>query len=132
MEAVFFITHLGKQEIILGLPWLEWEDPNISWKKRTLKWRPEETQVITAEEDSYETYEPTYNLAISFIKGEATEETQQQWNESQMNKSTLFTYWTDKAKLEEEAVKTLEEKVHNEFHQFLKVFSDEEASQMPN
>ena len=76
MEAVFFITHLGKQEIILGLPWLEREDPNISWKKRTLKWRPEETQVITA--DSCEMYEPTYNLAISFIKGEATEETRQQ------------------------------------------------------
>src|SRR5258708_3319948 len=41
MEAVFFITHLGKQKIILGLPWLEREDPDISWKKRTLKWRPE-------------------------------------------------------------------------------------------
>src|SRR5258705_9095935 len=128
MEAVFYVTHLGKQAIILGLPWLEWED-DISWKKRTLKWKPEETRVITAEEDSF--YDPTFNLAISFIKGEATEETQQQWNESRINKAMLFQYNQDKARLDEMATKTLEEKVPVEFHKYLKVFSDEEASHMP-
>jgi hypothetical protein len=30
MKAVFYVTALGKQVIILGLPWLESVDPDIS------------------------------------------------------------------------------------------------------
>ena len=37
MKAVFLVTALGQQGIILGLPWLEAENPDIDWKKRTLR-----------------------------------------------------------------------------------------------
>ena len=33
------ITGIGHQNIILGLPWLISEDPDINWKAGTLKWR---------------------------------------------------------------------------------------------
>ena len=45
MTAVFLVTALGQQAIILGLPWLEAENPDVNWKRRTLRWRkPEEKQ----------------------------------------------------------------------------------------
>ena len=76
MSAVFIVTTLGKQAIILGSLWLEAENPDINWKNQTLHWRANQTREIrTVDLESYE--EPTYNLAISFIKGEATEETRQ-------------------------------------------------------
>jgi hypothetical protein len=121
------VTELGSQDLILGIPWLEYANPDVDWKARILRWRQPtfETPGVDVKEDDYET--PTYNLVISFIKGEATEETRQQWNKSRMNKAMLFAYNQDKAHLDAEAKKTLEEKVPIELHQFLSVFSDEEA-----
>src|ERR1700689_1525683 len=75
--------------------------------------------------------EPTYNLAISFIKGEATEETRQQWNKTRMNKASLFAYEQKKEPLQQMEGKTLKQKVPVELHAYLSVFSDEEANQMP-
>ena len=33
------MTGLGKQKIILGFPWLQKHNPDIDWKKGTLKWQ---------------------------------------------------------------------------------------------
>ena len=33
------VTGLGKQKIILGFPWLQKHNPDIDWKKGTLKWQ---------------------------------------------------------------------------------------------
>ena len=98
MEATFLVTNLGRQTVILGLPWLERENPDINWTTRTLQWR--NTTDIRQVPTDAEYFEPIYNLAISFIRGIATEETRQQWNESRMNKATLFTYEKEKDKLE--------------------------------
>lgn len=134
MRATFMVTTLGKQAIILGLPWLEEENPDINWKKRILRWRTnqsnnDDSEIRTVNSESY--HEPTYNLAISFIKGEATEETRNQWNESRMNKASLFSYKAHKEEWDRNEKRTLEEKVPIEFHEFLSVFSDEAASRMP-
>ena len=48
-----------------------------------------------------------------------------------MNKAMLFAYQHDKERLDEMRKKPLEELVPKEFHRYLKVFSDEEASRMP-
>jgi hypothetical protein len=40
-EETLFATGLGKQKIILGLPWLQENNPLIDWKKGTLTWRTE-------------------------------------------------------------------------------------------
>jgi len=45
------VTGLGKQEIILGLPWLKEENPDINWRKGTLTWREEEEEIKTATDE---------------------------------------------------------------------------------
>src|ERR1700735_1860183 len=35
----FYITGLGKQKMILGLPWLKRHNPLVDWTKGTLTWR---------------------------------------------------------------------------------------------
>jgi predicted aspartyl protease len=35
----FLVTRLGKETIILGLPWLQDINPNIDWKKGTFEFR---------------------------------------------------------------------------------------------
>ena len=36
----FYVTGLGKQEIILGFPWLNKYNLIIDWKKGEIKWQP--------------------------------------------------------------------------------------------
>jgi len=35
----FYITGLGKQKMILGLPWLKKHNPLVNWKNGTLTWK---------------------------------------------------------------------------------------------
>ena len=35
----FYVTMLGDQNLILGLPWLEKHNPNLDWKEKTLEFR---------------------------------------------------------------------------------------------
>ncbi|WP_347708229.1 retropepsin-like aspartic protease, partial [Salmonella enterica] len=35
LTARLLITSLGKEDVILGLPWLQKHNPNIDWKART-------------------------------------------------------------------------------------------------
>ena len=35
----FYITGLGNQKVILGLPWLRKHNPEIDWEKGTVTWR---------------------------------------------------------------------------------------------
>ena len=35
----FYITGLGKQKVILGLPWLKKHNPEINWQTGKLEWR---------------------------------------------------------------------------------------------
>ena len=39
MTEWFYVTTLGDQNLILGLPWLEKHNPNIDWKEKTLEFR---------------------------------------------------------------------------------------------
>jgi len=41
ISTKFFISHLGKENVILGLPWLERVNPIIDWAEKTLKIDPE-------------------------------------------------------------------------------------------
>ena len=36
-----YVTNTGNQDLIIGFPWLEEYDPDISWKKKTFRWRPQ-------------------------------------------------------------------------------------------
>ena len=39
MTEWFYITTIGDQDLILGLPWLEKHNPIINWKEKTLEFR---------------------------------------------------------------------------------------------
>ena len=41
------VTGLGRQQIILGFPWLREQNPDINWQTGEFKWRPWTFQVIT-------------------------------------------------------------------------------------
>ena len=47
ISTQFYISHLGKENIIFGLPWLERVDPIIDWAKKTLKIIPEQIKELT-------------------------------------------------------------------------------------
>jgi len=36
MQACFLVTTLGGEEIILGLLWLQKENPDIDWERNTM------------------------------------------------------------------------------------------------
>jgi len=40
ISTEFFISHLGKENVIFGLPWLEMVNPIVDWAKKTLKIDP--------------------------------------------------------------------------------------------
>src|SRR3979490_2830792 len=42
----FYITGLGKQKMILGLPWLKKHNPVDDWKNRTLSWQTDNWQTL--------------------------------------------------------------------------------------
>ena len=39
MTEWFYVTTIGDQDLILGLPWLEKHNPIINWKEKTLEFR---------------------------------------------------------------------------------------------
>jgi hypothetical protein len=46
MKTRLLVSGLGKETIILGLPWLRKTNPDINWKKGTLKFRARETETM--------------------------------------------------------------------------------------
>jgi len=40
ISTKFFISHLGKENVIFRLPWLEMVNPIVNWAKNTLKIDP--------------------------------------------------------------------------------------------
>jgi len=37
ISTLFYISHLGKENVIFGLPWLERVNPIIDWAEKTLE-----------------------------------------------------------------------------------------------
>ena len=141
----FLVTGLGKQKIILGFPWLKKMNPIIDWQKGTLDWRPKlgktlpkrekqlrTTVTISEEEDKEEHLNSTQNpldngelsLLISSITGDMDDSI---WINS---KSTMATKIQAEINLKK-TVLPLEEQVPKEFHEFLDVFSEENAARFP-
>jgi len=47
ISTQFYISHLGKENIIFGLPWLEMVNPITNWAKKTFKIIPEQIREPT-------------------------------------------------------------------------------------
>src|SRR5690348_3865133 len=40
-KEMFLVAPLGRYQMILGMPWLERVNPDVDWKLRTVRYRPE-------------------------------------------------------------------------------------------
>jgi len=45
-STLFYVTGLGRQNILLGLPWLQEMNPDIDWKKGIFCWRKQWAEII--------------------------------------------------------------------------------------
>ena len=129
LHSTFLITTLGKQEVILGLLWLEEINPDINWKTHKLSWRT--TKTIHNIYSILSHYPPSDDQLIASLEPKFAKEEHKLWNERKMNTATLLTYLAEKEKVESIKKKSLEEQVPVEFHKYLSVFSEQEASRMP-
>jgi hypothetical protein len=121
----FLVTALGKQRLILGLPWLEEENPVIDWKERKLTWRNEAPTIYALLDPVIET--KNQELVISYLGGKLTEQAKDDWVKTRMSHSQLFAVKQERAK-----EKPAEQIIPKEFHQFLPtVFSEREVGKLP-
>jgi len=72
MKERFLVTALGKQQVILGYPWLEKANPKINWKKKEFSWWDDEEKQVNIyamirEILERDVYEETSDLVISFL-----------------------------------------------------------------
>ena len=107
------LAGLGKQRVILGLPWLRDENPRIDWKAGTIQLREGyPINELRMEED-----EEDLSLIISFIQGEFTKEAEEIWDIAALTKSTVLATQENMKK----ETRTLEEMVPEEYHEYLDV-----------
>ena len=86
----FLATALGEQTVILGHQWLEEENPDIDWRKHTIRWRDEPKRIYATIQQEEEYYTTTESLVISFLKDELTEEAENDWLKTRMSHSQAF------------------------------------------
>jgi transposase InsO family protein len=125
----FLITGLGKQHVILGLPWLIKENPDINWHQGILQWRPTPLLIVGDNDDkkggdfttsaSYidalaETYEETTNISTLEIL-----------------KVKLSDYFNQIYGDDDKKDKTPEELVPSTYHKYLRLFSKKASERYP-
>ncbi|PPQ93467.1 LOW QUALITY PROTEIN: hypothetical protein CVT25_005293 [Psilocybe cyanescens] len=61
-KEILFVSGLGRQKIILGLPWLQKRNPNIDWETGKVKWRVSKSICTTTMEEELEETEPIMDI----------------------------------------------------------------------
>jgi len=126
------ITGLGKEKIILGLPWFEEENPNINWQLRTLEWRTPETKTETTNRqmDKIEISSPEdpteSHLSIGMIdlmEELLPEQENDLWIQAKITASQTFSLQHEEKKKEQ----TLEEIIPPEYHDYMDIFDKKTA-----
>ncbi len=114
------LSGLGKQRVILGLPWLRDENLRINWKAGTV-WLHEEYPI-----NELEVEEEDHSLIILFIQGEFTKKAEEIWDIAALTKSTILAA-QENTKKETRTWK----KWYQDYHKYLDVFSEKEATRFP-
>jgi len=138
-----YVTKLGKQKIILGLPWLQQENPDIDWQQKMIDWRDEthpqpSSKVIMEEEEdelTISTWNPSYPTDNSeiLLSPDDLEETmisstklEELWiNVKTSHSQTLAQEHDQKKKI------PVEEIVPEEYHEWLDVFNEKASECIP-
>ena len=116
------VTGLGKQNVILGFPWLQEENPQIDWKKGSVELL-EKTPPKRETRKAYmeEVFEEELDIRTLGLEEEEI------WVQASVSHSIEFArkFAEDKPQVE------LKDAVPVEFHEYLKVFSEEAAGRFP-
>jgi len=136
----FYVTGLGKQKIIFGLPWLRKHNPIIDWKAGTLTWRPvylpwrrwmikKKSPKPTTEEieDEEEHLTRTINPIETEKENIFIELIEEPTWIRKINVATELAIKQNEKKIEQ----TDEEMIPPEYHEFLDIFSEEKAHRFP-
>jgi len=150
-NKTLLMSGLGKQKAILGLPWLTKHNPDVNWQTGEIKWRDKYRpikRIKTAIEevaDDQEWMNRTVNrletsehiledisesdesLTISYINGELTEEAEDIWIGTKLTSSQAFAMKYE----EKEQEKASEERIPEEYHEYLDVFDETKATRFP-
>ncbi len=149
----FLLTNLGKDEVILGYPWLTAFEPTIHWKDATLdkafhpiiisSFNPKEVQVSSAimeEEWEIENEDPDSvpYVAIQNVRTQALDPLAEGgWNASSELESTKVTLrkTTVASELAQLAMnqtkRTYKEMVLEEYRRYQKIFNEEQSHRFP-
>jgi hypothetical protein len=95
------VTTLGRIDILLGYVWLETENPDIDWRKKTIRWRDDtDFNIYTLLKDigNDEPEPEDLSLVISFINEELTDEAKEIWGTNKMSHSQMFAAKAERAK----------------------------------
>jgi hypothetical protein len=126
----FLITELGKDEVILGYPWLAAFEPVFHWKDATLDEKFQPVVITSTGKDPH-----TIEAAIRAIETYCLEEST--WEQMIYEEEPYFAIkkTTTATKLAQEAAepeeKTLEEMIPPKYLRHKKVFSEEESHRFP-
>ena len=146
----FYITGLGNQKVILGLPWLRKHNPEIDWEKGTVTWRNQERSKnlvkhwrlkresikkeqqpsMEEEEDLESTKNHSSNplLDTDTILLELLDTEDEIWINTKTNMATSLAAEANSKKPE----LTPEQLVPKEYHEYLDVFNEEKANRYPD
>ncbi len=148
----FLLTNLGRDEVILGYPWLTAFEPTIHWKDATLdkqhqpvvisSTNPEETRILSATtEDEWammnEDPEEVPYLAIRKIHSYALEpeEVGEEMSSEMESKEMTLRRTTVASELAQLAMdkrkRTYEEMVPEEYRRYQKIFNEEQSHRFP-
>ncbi|KAJ2927416.1 hypothetical protein H1R20_g9679, partial [Candolleomyces eurysporus] len=111
-RTAFLVTRLGKEDVILGLPWLKRENPIIDWKEGTLEWKQDRQEDLKPQE----------------IIADLKTETKPLWIRAKTTTSQTLAQKHEEVKKEV----PLEEQIPKEYHDYLKVFDKEAAARFPD
>ena len=85
MTKWFYVTMLGDQDLILGLPWLEKQNPIIDWAKKTLEFRSSKKDKLKAfirsliQEQEETTLIGDTDLVVQYLTSHRGPEPSDQW-----------------------------------------------------
>jgi hypothetical protein len=125
-DSNFYITGLGKQKFILGLPWLRRSNPKIDWKTGILSWPTNKTDNSTTDTSSQERKDDNLEIDLDSIVTELENK-----NDIWINAKTNLAMDMAIEENTKKADLSAEEIVPPAYHKFLDVFDKQKANRFP-
>ncbi|KAJ3525863.1 hypothetical protein NMY22_g10400 [Coprinellus aureogranulatus] len=124
----FFITGLGKQNVILGMPWIRQMNPLIDWKLGTLEWRKHDFNSLRTGRP-IKPPDPTdiSQLLVSISQIDADYCPEPLWIRLKTTASQTLAIANNAKKVE----KPIEELVPKPYHKYLHIFTKEFGEHFP-